>query len=208
MIIHLAGRKHPVRALLDTGCSVPLINEETTRKMGVECRKHSQVHTVEDYTGKKVSGASQYFTMPLLLQHRKHYGREVFVMSPMDQKIDIFLPFEWIRNHPPQGAWTNEEIRFNSPKCLENCDKYSANQFSLTWDDTVATDQTAGLLGHVSAVTSEDSAQAVPVEFRQYLGIMGKDAADALPEHRPYDCKIDLKEGATAPWGPFTHSRK
>jgi len=39
------------------------------------------------------------------------------------------------------------------------------------------------------------------MEFRQYLGIMSKEAAEALPEHRPYDCKIDLKEGATAPWG-------
>jgi len=43
----------------------------------------------------------------------------------------------------------------------------------------------------------------VPIKFRHYLGIMGKEAADALPEHRPYDCKIDLKEGTTAPWGPI-----
>ena len=41
------------------------------------------------------------------------------------------------------------------------------------------------------------------MEFRQYLGIMGKEAADALPEHRLYDCKINLREGATAPWGPI-----
>ena len=32
---------------------------------------------------------------------------------------------------------------------------------------------------------------------------MGKEAADALPKHRPYDCKIDLQEGSTAPWGPI-----
>jgi len=41
------------------------------------------------------------------------------------------------------------------------------------------------------------------MEFRQYLGIMGKEAEDALPEHRPYDCKIELKDGAMAPWGPI-----
>jgi len=43
----------------------------------------------------------------------------------------------------------------------------------------------------------------VPLEFQQYLGIMGTEAADKLPEHRPYDCKIDLKKDATAPWGPI-----
>jgi len=32
---------------------------------------------------------------------------------------------------------------------------------------------------------------------------MGKEAVDALPKHRPYDCKIDLQKGSTAPWGPI-----
>ena len=32
---------------------------------------------------------------------------------------------------------------------------------------------------------------------------MSKEAADVLPQHHPYDCKIELKEGATAPWGPI-----
>jgi len=32
---------------------------------------------------------------------------------------------------------------------------------------------------------------------------MSKEAADVLPQHRPYDCKIELKEVATAPWGPI-----
>jgi len=122
----------------------------------------------------------------------------------MEEGIDIFLPFKWIEQHPPQGAWESEEIRFNSARCLENCNKFTTNEFSLTWDDTVAMDPAAGLLGHVLAACEEDPLQTVAVEFRQYLGIMGKEAADRLPEHRSYDCKIDLKEGATAPWGPIS----
>jgi len=41
------------------------------------------------------------------------------------------------------------------------------------------------------------------MEFREYLGIMGKDEADPLLEHRTYDCKIELQDGSTAPWGPI-----
>jgi len=37
------------------------------------------------------------------------------------------------------------------------------------------------------------------MEFRQYLGIMGKEAAEALPDHRPYDCQINLQDGSTPP---------
>jgi len=32
---------------------------------------------------------------------------------------------------------------------------------------------------------------------------MGKEAADQLPGHRPYDCKIELKEATMASWGPI-----
>jgi hypothetical protein len=31
---------------------------------------------------------------------------------------------------------------------------------------------------------------------------MTKEAADRLPEHKPYNHAIDLKEGETPPWGP------
>jgi len=73
----------------------------------------------------------------------------------------------------------------------------------LTWDEDVCLDTTACVIGYVSGVSSEDPLEQVPMEFRQYLGVMGKELADALPEHRSYDCKIDLKEGSTAPWGPI-----
>jgi len=122
----------------------------------------------------------------------------------MDMDIDIFLPFWWVTEHPPQGAWTSEEIRFNSAKCLEQCTRYETNEFSLTWDESVITEPSAQLIGYVTAVDENpDPLQQVPLEFHQYLRIMSKEAADALPEHRPYDCKIDIKKGSTAPWGPI-----
>jgi len=104
--------------------------------------------------------------------------------------------------HPPQGTWTNEEIQFDRPKCIKECTKYKTSQYSLTYDESVATDPDARVIGYVSAA-EDDQLKRVPMEFRQYLGIMGKEAADALPIHRPYDCKIDLQEGSTTPWGPI-----
>jgi len=74
---------------------------------------------------------------------------------------------------------------------------------SLTWDAKVARDPNAQVIGHISAVTTDDSLASVPGEFRPYLGIMSEEAANALPQHRPYDCKIEFREGGTAPWGPI-----
>jgi len=120
----------------------------------------------------------------------------------MEKDVDIFLPFSWIERHPPQGAWTQNEIRFNSASCLETCTKYETDNFSMSWDDSVLMDEGAQVIGHVSTTMNRNPLDAVALEFRQYLGIMGTEADDRLLEHRPYDCKIDLKKDATAPWGP------
>jgi len=126
----------------------------------------------------------------------------------MDAEVDIFLPFGWITEHPFQGAWTSDKVRFDSDKCLKRCTKYETNEFSLSSDESVATDPSTQLIGYVAAAgKNSDPLKQVPMEFHEYLHIMSKEAADALPEHRPYDCKIDLKEVSTAPWGPiYPHS--
>ena len=204
MILHIDGKKQRVRTLLDTGCSIALINQATAEKLGVEQYQREKPRHIQNYTGEHVPGAGQYYTAPLLLQHRRHFTKEKFEVSPMDPEVDLFLPFEWIMRHPPQGYWTTEEVRFNSPACREECTKFEQNNFTLSWDDSVALDTEARIIGYVAAaLKDEDPLKQVPLEFHQYLGIMKKEAADALPEHRPYDCKIELKEGATAPWGPI-----
>jgi len=41
------------------------------------------------------------------------------------------------------------------------------------------------------------------MEFQSYMELMSQEAADTLPQHRSYDCKIEFKDGSTAPWGPI-----
>ena len=203
MLLHCHGTSHPVRVLLDTGCSINLINQQTVERLRLAKRPDKNPKTIENFTGETFKGGGQYQTELLRLQHRKHFSIEKFEISLIEKDVDIFLPFSWIEQHPPQGAWTQDEIRFNSAACLETCTKYETNNFSLSWDDLVVTDKNARIIGHVSSATTENPLDNVPMEFQQYLGILGKEAADKLPEHRPYDCKIDLKKDATAPWGPI-----
>jgi len=161
--------------------------------------KHDPEIRIENYIGQEVKEAGILYTKPLLLQHRRHFSREAFEVTPMEPEVDIFLPFWWISKHPPQGIWESKEIRFNSPRCQETCTQYEQVEFSLTWDEKVAQDPNAQIMGHISAATKGDALTNVPGEFKPYLGIMSKEAADALPQYRPYDCKIELKEGAMAP---------
>jgi len=133
MVLHHEGENHRVQALLDTGCSVALINERTMERLGLEKKEHKQKHSIKSYTGEPVPGAGRFYTKPMLLQHRKYYSVEKFEVSPMDAEIDIFLPFEWIVADPPQGAWTNQEIRFNNAQCLASCTWFETDKFSVIW---------------------------------------------------------------------------
>jgi len=118
MVLTIGTQDYRVRILLDTGCSIPLLNRKTAGKLGVELEKHDPPLPIENFTGQTVEGAGQYYTKPLFLRHRRHVTRERFEVSPMEEGIDIFLPFWWIAKHPPQGAWQDAEIRFNSAECL------------------------------------------------------------------------------------------
>jgi len=40
MVIHEGGRQHPVKVLLDTGCSIALINQDTAKKLHIPLQKH------------------------------------------------------------------------------------------------------------------------------------------------------------------------
>ena len=203
MLLQVGQGKYRVRVLLDTGCSGPLVNKETAWRLQIPMLKHDSTIHIENYTGQQMEEAAIFYTKPLLLQHQRHFSKEILEVTPMEPEVDIFLPYWWISKHPPQGIWESEEIRFNSPGCQEICTRYEQEQFSLTWDERVAHNPSARVIGHVSAVTTDDVLAGVPGEFRPYLSIMSQEAADALPWHRPYDCKIELKEGRTAPWGPI-----
>jgi len=205
MVVHWNKKQATIHALLDTGCLTALISKSFVDKMGIPCLPHQTDIVIRNFTGNIVPGAGHEYTKPILLQHRKHYTQEVFEVSPLDPEVDVFLPFWWIAKHPPQGAWDLPELRFSSPSCLDLCIKTAVQEFSLSLDDSIVSHPKARFIGYVSAVdlTANDSLEQVPEEFRQFLGIMGKEATDALPEHLSYDHAIDLRVGESAPWGPI-----
>jgi len=115
MILYQGQERHVVKTLLDTGCTIALINQETVKRLGIQQSQRKNPIRIENYTGEVVEDAGKWCTEPMRLQHRNHYTKERFDVSPMDPEIDIFLPFWWIDKHTPQGPWNFREVRFDSP---------------------------------------------------------------------------------------------
>ena len=51
--------------------------------------------------------------------------------------------------------------------------------------------------------TEKPSTASIPKRYKDFEDVFQKKNADMLPEHRPYDCAIDLQEGAQLPFGPI-----
>jgi len=69
MVLYQDNIRHRIRVLLDTGCSIALINEQTMGRLGRERKKHQHARIIENFTGETVKGVGQYYTKPMLLQH-------------------------------------------------------------------------------------------------------------------------------------------
>jgi hypothetical protein len=50
---------------------------------------------------------------------------------------------------------------------------------------------------------SIDPRERLPKEYHEFMDVFSKQEADKLPPHRPYDHKIQLKEGVEPPFGPL-----
>ena len=49
----------------------------------------------------------------------------------------------------------------------------------------------------------KNSTAGIPEQYKDFEDVFQRKIADMLPEHRLYDCAIDLQEGAQPPFGPI-----
>ena len=209
MILHWGTNdenKAAIRILLDTGSTVSLLSLAWVGSTSVQVVQRSTTKRIENFAGEAVPGAGDYYTFPLLLQHRKHYTRETFEIAPLAGDYDAILPAWWMAKHRPEDIH-HDRLTFTSSHCRKHCTKDSCSKFPVEWDEEVLTHTDAGILGVVSAAPTEDDLKAaidrVPEAFAEFIPIMTTEAASTLPKHGPYDHAIDLKEGTTPLWGPI-----
>ena len=65
MVLLLNGKKHQVKTLLDTGYTVPLINQRTIERLGIERKTYKNPRTIESFMGEMVVNGGQYYMKPL-----------------------------------------------------------------------------------------------------------------------------------------------
>ena len=54
-----------------------------------------------------------------------------------------------------------------------------------------------------SIIESNKKSSGLSDQYKEYQDVFKKKNADMLPQHRSYDCGIDLQEGTQPPFGPI-----
>ena len=78
-IVHLGEKKEVLRILLDTGSTVPHLSRKFAQDKQIPVvAERPSIRPIQDYAGQEVEGAGQFYTAPLILQHRHHFSRVSF----------------------------------------------------------------------------------------------------------------------------------
>jgi hypothetical protein len=134
--------------------------------------------------------------------------RETFEVMPLESETDIILPCWWMAKHQPKRFWGKpEEITLDSEFCNHNCTRAATQEISLIMDKDILHHYDMTVIGYIALVNPDlvevDPTTIVPERFQQYVRVLGKELADKLPNHKPYDHAIDLKDSEQLLWGPM-----
>jgi hypothetical protein len=194
--------------MFDTGAAIPISSSEFIIECNLPIITCDIPLRINGANGCPLSGAREAFIHSLLLQYKQHYMRETYEVMLLESEIDIILPYLWMAKHQPNKFWGKpEEITLDSKFCKHNYTKAAAQEFSLTIDKDILYHYDAIVISYVTLVNPDpakvDPTTIILEKFQQYVKVLGNELADKLPNHKPYDHMIDLKDGEQLPWGPM-----
>jgi hypothetical protein len=194
--------------MFNTSAAIPIISSKFITERNLPMITHDVPLQINGAGGCPLSGAGEAFTHSLQLQYKQHYTRETFEIMPLESETDIILPCWWMAKHQPNRFWGKpEEITLDSEFCKQHCTKAAAQEFSLTMDKDILHHYDVTVIGYVASVNPDmaevNPTTIVPETFQQYVKVVGKELADKLPDHKPYNYAIYLKDGEQLPWGPM-----
>ena len=121
MIVHLGEREEVFRILRDTGSTVPLLSRTCTQTKQIPVAERPTIRLIQNYAGQEVEGAVQFYSAPLILQHRHHFSRVSFEVTPLASDYNTILPCWWLAKHKCDLQASNGCIKFTSADCQQRC---------------------------------------------------------------------------------------
>ncbi|GAA5865997.1 hypothetical protein JCM1840_003369 [Sporobolomyces johnsonii] len=177
--------------MIDSGSQGNLIEEGYARSLRLPLVKRAVPIPIEAFDGRPSDTSLSYYTAPVQLQIGQHTELIELNVAAVAH-YPLLLGVSWIRTHDPTVHSRENRVAFNSAFCAENSGIVPRLQAAA-----------ASLRQKPPATATSDNLdelkKQIPGKFHDYLDVFSKASADSLPEHRPYDLKINLEPGKTVP---------
>ena len=193
------------KALLDSGARCNYISEELVLELKIPVVTKKNFYSVL-LADKKTKLLVEYETLPIKLVLGSHVEEITFdVLSTLSYPMIIGLT--WLKLHNPVVDWKNHTLVFGRCDCINSEVPVSVDcSESVSLESVLASVIRFGVGFEDEEIFdgdlvkgSEDS--ELPVCYREFLDVFSAGKADILPEHRKFDCEIELKSPELVP--PF-----
>ena len=125
----------------------------------------------------------------------------------------IVLGLPWFELHNPQIDWRKRVILESKKTHISNfpiaynpnleCHQISTISLENLRKEGQKEEMFIFAIITMPTPTQQKSTTLLPTKYQEFQDVFNKDKASRLPEHRPYDCPIDLQPGKDPPWGPI-----
>lgn len=221
LTLKFESRSIQVSALLDSGASACFIDKDFAERHKLPLVTKKIPVPVEVIDGRPlISGDVVQETKPLSISLEGHQSSVIFnvIKSPSSS---VILGLSWLDRYNPDIDWNTRKLTFQSnsstsPHSIDIPDQAVLGRHRTRVSKTpvplmvgARTFMKAAKQGTMFAIYAIPVAESIhrtnslPIQYEEYQDVFEKKNADMLPQHRPYDCAIELQEGAQPPFGPI-----
>jgi hypothetical protein len=202
--LSLGPQKQKTLALLDSGASTCFLDEEFAKRHKIRLIQKSKPVHVEVIDGRPLlSGSVTHESEPIEVTFKDHSSYVVFniIRTPSSP---VILGLSWLVDHNPSIDWRLRRITFPVKANPVRRPQIKKPLFIGARAFIRSSKEGAPFVIYATPTSRETTSTAsIPGQYKDFQDIFQKKNADMLPEHRPYDCAIDLEDGAQPPFGPI-----
>ena len=94
--LELLDKEIPIRLLVDSGASGPILHKDLVRKNGLLDKKRKLPKQVKNANEEPISNAGTHYMQPIVLVIRQHAEDMVWEVGMIESQIDGYLPISWL----------------------------------------------------------------------------------------------------------------
>ena len=209
----------PTTALIDCGATSCFIDKQLANQLQVPLRNHEHPLELQVVDGRPIqSGPVTQYTAPMKLTLGKHQEDiSLNVTSLPNNPVVLGLP--WLEVHNPAIDWPSHRINLpDTTSALGSTAPQIPSSSNLPAPKVAFINAAAfsriARKNHVYTLhlkstdlgsnrTPVQSPPHLPEKYKDFADVFEKKKAEILPEHRPYDCAIELEDDKVPPFGPI-----